>query len=67
MDSSERELNVGYHAAMIPKGLSRRITFTVALFLYGAVMLNSQEIANTFLLTIFLRHGSDDEAACRAR
>src|SRR3954447_18951775 len=41
---------------MIPKAVCRRVTFTLALFLTSTVMLNSQETANTFLLTVFLRH-----------
>src|SRR4051794_8075431 len=41
---------------MFPKAVSRPLTFPLALFLTSTVMLNSQETANTFLLTIFLRH-----------
>src|SRR3954447_2680501 len=41
---------------MIPKAVCRRVTFTLALFLTSTVMLNSHETANTFLLTVFLRH-----------
>ena len=48
--------DVGYDAAMIAKAVSRRIIFTLAVFLSGTVVLNSQETANTFLLTVFLRH-----------
>jgi hypothetical protein len=49
-------LNVGYDSAMILNALSRRITSIIAVLLYCSVILNSQETANTFLLTVFLRH-----------
>src|SRR3954471_22277886 len=41
---------------MIPKYVFRCITSCVALLLYTAITLKSQETANTFLLTVFLRH-----------
>ena len=41
---------------MSPKTACLRVIFTLALFLTSTVMLNSQETANMFLLTVFLRH-----------
>jgi hypothetical protein len=45
-----------YDAAMIFPAVFRRIPCILALLFCTTVLLNSQEAANTFLLTVFLRH-----------